>query len=91
MPNQTPIVFPTGALVAYGIFWLIFGLLLAIIPYKLAPRMGGNRWVWLVLSLIPGVNFVFLYYVFYRITAHVLDRLNAISARIGASPALDGA
>jgi hypothetical protein len=62
---------------------LLIGFLMAIIPYKLAPRVGANRATWLILSLVPILNFIFFYYVAYRIAAHVLDRLNAISTRLG--------
>lgn len=58
----------------------LLGMLFCIIPYKLAPRVGANKVVWLIVSLIPIVNFFFLYYVFYRVVAHMLDKLNEIAA-----------
>ena len=58
----------------------LLGALFCVIPYKLAPRVGANRVTWLIVSLIPIVNFFFLYYVFYRVLAHMLDKLNEIAA-----------
>lgn len=65
--------------------WLIvltmFYLPLAIGNYFVAERMGRNRVVWVVLTLIPFVSFVFLYYVMFSVVVYILDRLNEIGAR----------
>lgn len=52
---------------------------IAIGNYFIAGRMGRNKVLWVVLTLIPIVNFVFLYYVFYAVLLYVLDKLNALS------------
>lgn len=52
---------------------------LAIGNYFIAGRMGRNKVVWVVLSLIPFVNFVFMYYVIYAVILYILDRLNGIA------------
>ena len=65
----------------------IFGIVFAIGNGFVAARLGKSVVLWVVLSLIPGVNFFFLYYVFYAIVIGVLRRLNAIADKIGAAPA----
>ncbi|HEX3501329.1 MAG TPA: hypothetical protein VHT04_18600 [Stellaceae bacterium] len=57
---------------------LIFTIPLAIGNAFLAQRLGKSVALWVVLSLIPGVNFAFFYYVAYTIVFGVLDRLKAI-------------
>jgi hypothetical protein len=57
------------------IFFLLVGVLIAIGNYHLAKRLGRNRALWVILTIIPGVNIVFLYYVFYQVIYGVLDRL----------------
>ncbi|MEZ5825803.1 MAG: hypothetical protein R3C97_14015 [Geminicoccaceae bacterium] len=57
---------------------------IAIFAYFIAPRVDGNRAVWTIFGIIPLVNMIFAYYMAYRIVAHVLDRLNGISSRLGA-------
>jgi hypothetical protein len=53
----------------------------AIGNYFIAGRMGRNKILWVVLTLIPIVNFVFLYYVMYSVLLYILDRLNALSGQ----------
>jgi hypothetical protein len=67
-----------GELIQFVPLFLI-GILFCIIPYKLAPKVGANKITWLIMSLIPIVNFFFLYYVFYRVVAHILDKINTIA------------
>jgi len=66
--------------------WFIIGIGLAIGNYFLARRLGANQVLWAVLSLIPIVNFVFVYYVGYRVVFAVLDRLAALGGRPEARP-----
>jgi hypothetical protein len=60
---------------------IIILLLLAFMMSKLAPRVGSSGVTWFILTIIPVVNFFFLYYAAYRILSHILDRLNEISSR----------
>ncbi|MGB0570594.1 MAG: hypothetical protein ACPGQM_00785 [Alphaproteobacteria bacterium] len=50
---------------------------LAIGNYFIADRMGRKKIVWVILTLIPIVNFIFMYYVIYAVILCVLDKLNA--------------
>ncbi len=63
-------------------------LLLSIVPaignYYLAPRLGKSRAVWVILSLLPVINFFFWGYVWYIVAIRILDDLNKISARLNA-------
>jgi hypothetical protein len=64
--------------------WLMVSLFfipLAIGNYFLAGRLGRNPVLWAVLTVIPVVNFVFLYVAMYRVVFYVLDRLNELSGR----------
>src|SRR5262249_22976725 len=62
--------------------FLLLSVPLAIVAYLLAPRVGSNRWLWAIGALIPFFNFIFMYYVAYKIVARILDRLNAVYDRI---------
>jgi len=78
MESQTD---PTTVVTVSLIPVLIIFLLLAFVMSKLAPRVGGSAVTWFILTIIPAVNVFFLYYAVYRIIAHILDRLNELSAR----------
>jgi CBS domain containing-hemolysin-like protein len=47
-----------------------------------AKRLGRNRPLWIVLSLIPFLNTFFYIYVFFVVVLAVLDRLNALTGRL---------
>jgi uncharacterized membrane protein YoaK (UPF0700 family) len=60
---------------------IVLMLPLAIGNYFLARRIdGASPVLWLVLSLIPIVNFVFYYYIAYKVVFAVLDHLRALRA-----------
>ena len=71
MPNQD---FGFFALLPF----IIFAIPFAFGNYFLARRLGKNEWVWAILTIIPGVNFVFIYYLLYILIFAVLDRLKAL-------------
>ena len=52
---------------------------LAIGNYFIADRMGRNKILWVILTLIPIVNFIFMYYVIYAVIIYVLDKLNKLT------------
>jgi hypothetical protein len=64
---------------------LIIFVGLAIGNYFIAGRMGRNKILWVVLTLIPIVNFIFMYYVIYAVILYVLDKLNRVAERLEAS------
>ena len=74
--QQPPMFFGFAPLV----LWAVFGIGFAIGNFFLARRLNANPTLWAVLSLIPAVNFVFMYYVGYRVVYAVLDRLPPRSA-----------
>ena len=55
-------------------------VIFSFIPYKLAPRVVANKFIWLILAVLPLINIFFLYYVAYRVAAHVLDRVNFLTS-----------
>lgn len=52
--------------IAAGIWWI-------------SPKIPANRWLWTILSLIPGVNFVAWYLFAFILAGAVLDKLNALA------------
>ena len=70
-----------AAIIGAFVPFLVISLVAAVILAKLAPRVGANAVTWFILSLIPLMNLFFFYYAGYRIIAHILDRLNDLSAR----------
>jgi hypothetical protein len=68
--------------------FILIAILFAIGFAKIAGRMGKSPVLWAVLSLVPVVNYFFWIYAMFVILLYVLDRLNAIGAKLGAeSPA----
>lgn len=68
-------------------------LLLIMVPFAIgftlvAGRIGRNKILWAVMSLIPIINYFFWIYAGFVVLLHMLDRLNAISARTGAEAAV---
>ena len=57
----------------------VIGAFASIFAFLLAPRVGSNKWLWLLGSLIPVENFFFIYYMVYKIAAHILDKLNFLT------------
>lgn len=49
--------------------------------FYLAPKIGANRWLWLVLCLIPIVNVYAICAFLFRTWGRMLDRLNALDDR----------
>lgn len=68
-----------AVMAAVGLFYLVIfivaSIFFAIGNYFLAKRLGKTKWLWALLTLIPGVNIVFLYYMIYQIIYGILDRL----------------
>ena len=48
-----------------------------------AKALGKHVALWVILSLIPIVNYFFYIYIFYAVVLGILNRLNAITARSG--------
>jgi len=49
----------------------------------IARALGKHVALWVILSLIPIVNYFFYIYIFYAVVLGILRRLNAIAARSG--------
>ena len=49
----------------------------------IARALGKHVALWVILSLIPVVNYFFYIYIVYAVILGVLRRLNAIAARSG--------
>ena len=57
--------------------FLLLSIPFAIGNGYLAARLGRNALIWVILSLIPLVNYVFFIYVAYQIVFFVVDRLSS--------------
>ena len=79
-----------GAVVAQLLPFLLLAIPMAIGNYFVARALGHSRTVWVVLSLIPGLNFLFLYYVGYVVVVRVLNRLDEVAAKLDRLPISDG-
>ncbi|HEV8678466.1 MAG TPA: hypothetical protein VGQ90_03750 [Stellaceae bacterium] len=63
----------------YFLFLLAVYIAIAVANGYLAARLEKSVPLWVVLSLIPIVNFGFYIYVFYVILFFVIDRLKLIA------------
>jgi hypothetical protein len=55
---------------------------MAIGAAYLAPKMGASRPLWVILFLIPFVNFVAVYVFWFRVAGAILDRLNMMNEKV---------
>jgi len=69
-----------AALLVLGVLWIA----LAVGNGYLAHALGKHVVLWVVLSLIPVVNYFFYIYIGYAVVLGILRRLNAVQARLGA-------
>ncbi len=65
--------------------FLLLAIAFAIGNGYLAPRLNRNAVLWVILSLIPLVNWFFAVYVAYTVVFYVIDRLK--EATKGSVPA----
>jgi hypothetical protein len=70
---------------SFDLFSLV-PLLLISIPYAvsafwLSPKMGANRWLWLVLLMIPLINIIAGPIFLVLIVGAILDKLNELSGK----------
>jgi hypothetical protein len=65
------------------LIWTLIGIPLAVGNAFLARRLDRSVALWVILSIIPGVNVVFFYYIVYVVVFRVLDRLSEIADRVG--------
>jgi len=56
--------------------FMLIGIPFAIGNYFLAKRVGTNEIIWVILSILPIINLIFMYYVVYKTVYAILDRLN---------------
>jgi len=61
---------------------LLLWLGMAIGNGFLARRLGHSAALWVVLSLIPGVNYFFYLYVGYAVILGILKRLDALQPQL---------
>lgn len=71
----------TVGLVIFLLIHIISVLPFAIGNYFLARRLKKNAIVFALLSLIPIVNFIFLFFLGYMVVFRILDQLNALNEK----------
>ncbi len=83
MAESAPVAEMIGTFVPMYVVTLVF----AFGAFYLAPKIGANRWLWLLLCLIPVFNFFTICAFLFRAWGGMLDRLNAVNERTrGAVP-----
>ena len=65
------------------IVWIALWIALAVGNGFIAHRLGHSVALWVILSLIPIVNYFLYIYIVYAVVLGILHRLNAITARSG--------
>lgn len=68
-------------------FMAFVPMLILMLPFTigvwwLAPKMGVNRPLWVVLMLIPIINIIVVYIFFFVIIGTVFDKLNNIDGKL---------
>ena len=80
-PPMNPEQMLVGAFAAGLLPLVLLMIPLAIGNFFLARRIdGASPVLWVILTLIPGVNAIFMYYVGYKVVFTVLDRLRTLRA-----------
>lgn len=70
---------PLPVIVVFIAFWIA----LAVGNGFIARALGKHVALWVILSLIPIVNYFFYVYIAYAVVLGVLHRLNALGQRAG--------
>src|ERR1700683_4771456 len=70
-------------IVAQLVPFVLLSIPFAVGEFFLARRFGKSGGLWVVLTLIPFVNFFFFVYLFFIVIFSVLDRLTNICKRLG--------
>jgi len=52
----------------------------------IAARLKKNVALWVILTLIPGYNIFFIYYVWFYVVCRMLNRLDQIADKVGVAP-----
>ena len=63
---------------------VVVSIAFAIGNGHLAPRLGANRLLWVILSLLPLVNYLFFVYVGYQVVFFIVDRLGGTAKKVEA-------
>jgi len=61
--------------------WILISIPFAFGNYFLAERLGKNKILWAILTIVPFVNIVFAYYLIYVILFFVIDHLKKATAK----------
>lgn len=59
--------------------FMLISIPFAIGNYLIADRLGKSKGLWVILSFVPGISFLFGIYVFYITAITILDRLKLVS------------
>jgi hypothetical protein len=78
-PDYGPFVSPVFIIIVAVAVWIA----IAVGNGFIARALGKHVALWVILSLIPIVNYFFYIYLVYAVVLGILHRLNAITARSG--------
>lgn len=59
----------------------LMGMFLSIFTYKIAERTNKNKWVYVLLTLIPGFGFFFFVYTLLSSVLIILDQINYLKSK----------
>ncbi len=74
-----PFVSPVFIIIVAVAIWIA----VAVGNGFIARALGKHVVLWVILSLIPVINYFFYIYIVYAVVLGILHRLNAITARSG--------
>ena len=66
--------------------WIPLFIGLAVGNGYIAARLRKNVALWVILTLIPGYNVFFIYYVWFYVVCRMLNRLDQIADKVGVVP-----
>ncbi len=60
----------------------ILNLILSIFTYKIAQKTNANKWLYVFLTVIPGIGTVFFMYIVLSSILMKLDQINYLKSEI---------
>jgi hypothetical protein len=81
-PEQMKAVIGFGVGFAMLIVWVLMFVGFAVGNGFIAARLKKNVALWVILTLIPGYNLFFMYYVWFYVVGRVLHRLEQIAEQV---------
>jgi hypothetical protein len=85
-PDETKMIAGAVFGLTMLLVWIPLFIGLAVGIGFIAARLRKNVALWVILTLIPGYNVFFIYYVWFYVVCRMLNRLNQIADKVGVAP-----